>query len=114
MEVGSRLLGARSSDGRCARVVRYGFETLGLDELVSFTVPANARSRQVIEKLGMTHDPADDFDHPRLPAGHPERRHLLLSAESLRVEFGICEQMSLSLLPIPERAGIGLVQFPIS
>jgi RimJ/RimL family protein N-acetyltransferase len=58
-------------------IVRYGFETLGLDELVSFTVPANARSRRVIEKLGMTHDPADDFDHPRLPAGHPLRRHVL-------------------------------------
>ena len=58
-------------------IVRYGFETLGLDELVAFTVPANARSRRVIEKLGMTHDPADDFDHPRLPAGHPLRRHVL-------------------------------------
>jgi RimJ/RimL family protein N-acetyltransferase len=58
-------------------IVRYGFETLGLEELVSFTVPANARSRRVIEKLGMTHDPDDDFDHPRLPAGHPLRRHVL-------------------------------------
>ena len=58
-------------------IVRYGFETLGLNEFVSFTVPANARSRRVMEKLGMTHDPDDDFDHPRLPAGHPLRGHVL-------------------------------------
>ena len=58
-------------------VIRYGFEDLGLDGLVSFTVPENLRSRRVMEKLGMTHDPHDDFDHPRLPDGHPMRRHVL-------------------------------------
>jgi RimJ/RimL family protein N-acetyltransferase len=30
-----------------------------------------------MEKLGMTRDPAEDFDHPKLPAGHPLRRHVL-------------------------------------
>jgi RimJ/RimL family protein N-acetyltransferase len=44
---------------------------------VSFTVPANIRSRRVMEKLGMTHHTADDFDHPRLPEGHPLRRQVL-------------------------------------
>jgi len=44
---------------------------------VSFTVPANVRSRAVMERLGMTHDPTDDFDHPRLPEGDPLRRHVL-------------------------------------
>ena len=63
-------------------VVRYGFEELGLDSLVSFTVPANRRSRRVMEKLGMTHDPRDDFDHPRLPEGHPLRRHVLYRLEA--------------------------------
>jgi RimJ/RimL family protein N-acetyltransferase len=58
-------------------IVRHAFHTLGLAALVSFTVPANARSRRVMEKLGMTHDPADDFDHPNLPDGHPLRRHVL-------------------------------------
>jgi RimJ/RimL family protein N-acetyltransferase len=57
--------------------VAYAFETLGLAEIVSFTVPANVRSRAVMERLGMTHDPADDFDHPRFPAGHRLRRHVL-------------------------------------
>mgnify|MGYP003551837969 CR=1 FL=1 len=47
------------------------------DEIVSFTVPANVRSRRVMEKIGMTCNPADDFDHPVLPEGHPLRRHVL-------------------------------------
>lgn len=58
-------------------VVEQAFGELGLSELVSFTVPGNVRSRRVMEKLGMTHDPAEDFDHPDLPAGHPLRRHVL-------------------------------------
>lgn len=58
-------------------MVRHAFDVLQLEEIVSFTVPANARSRRVMEKLGKTHDPRDDFDHPNLPPGHPMRRHAL-------------------------------------
>lgn len=58
-------------------LLEYAREVLKLDELVSFTVPANTRSRRVMEKLGMSHDPADDFDHPQLPPGHPLRGHVL-------------------------------------
>lgn len=58
-------------------VLRYGFEGVNLTEILSWTAVANMRSRRVMEKLGMTHDPADDFDHPRLPHGHPLRRHVL-------------------------------------
>lgn len=58
-------------------VVEHAFGELGLSELVSFTVPGNLRSRRVMEKLGMTHDPAEDFDHPDLPKGHVMRRHVL-------------------------------------
>jgi ribosomal-protein-alanine N-acetyltransferase/3-dehydroquinate dehydratase/shikimate dehydrogenase len=58
-------------------VVRHAFQTLKLPSLVSFTVPANLRSRRVMENLGMVHHPADDFDHPRLPLGHPLRTHVL-------------------------------------
>jgi RimJ/RimL family protein N-acetyltransferase len=56
-----------------------GFGRLGLDEIVAFTVPTNRASRRIMEKLGMTHEPAKDFDfeHPRLPPGHPLRRHVL-------------------------------------
>lgn len=63
-------------------VVRHAFSELKLNELVSFTVPANLRSRRVMEKLGMAHDPADDFDHPNLPEAHPLRRHVLYRLSS--------------------------------
>lgn len=65
-----------ASEGARA-IARYAFEGLGLDELVAMTVPGNLRSRRVMEKLGMTWNPADDFDHPDLPEGHPLRRHVL-------------------------------------
>lgn len=58
-------------------VLRYGFDTLGLEEIVSFTVVKNLRSRHVMEKIGMRHDVIDDFDHPQLPEGHVLRRHVL-------------------------------------
>jgi len=58
-------------------VACHAFDELGLSSLVSFTVPGNQRSRRVMEKIGMTHDTRDDFDHPSLPVGHPMRRHVL-------------------------------------
>lgn len=54
-----------------------GFFRLGLDEIVAITVVGNQRSRRVMERLGMAHDPAEDFEHPRLPEGHQLRRHVL-------------------------------------
>ncbi len=57
-------------------VLEYGFGRLGLAEIVAVTVPANSRSRRVMERLGMSRDPADDFDHPKLPTG-PLKRHVL-------------------------------------
>jgi RimJ/RimL family protein N-acetyltransferase len=58
-------------------VAHHAFNDLGLPALVSYTVPGNLRSRRVMEKLCMTYDPADDFDHPTLPEGHALRRHVL-------------------------------------
>ncbi|MFN6940771.1 MAG: GNAT family N-acetyltransferase, partial [Parvibaculum sp.] len=55
----------------------HGFGALGLGEIVAFTIPANTPSRAVMQRLGMTHDEADDFDHPALPEGHRLRRHVL-------------------------------------
>jgi ribosomal-protein-alanine N-acetyltransferase len=49
----------------------------GLDEVVSFTSPDNERSWRVMERMGMTHDPHDDFDHPNVPEGHRLRRSVL-------------------------------------
>jgi RimJ/RimL family protein N-acetyltransferase len=57
--------------------VAYGFGPLRLGEVVSVTTVGNARSMRVMERLGMHRDPADDFEHPNLPAGHPLRPHVL-------------------------------------
>ena len=62
--------------------VAFGFGTLKLPEIVSFTVVANQPSRRVMERLGMCHDPADDFDHPSVAEGHPMRRHVLYRLRS--------------------------------
>ena len=69
----------------------FAFAELELDELVSFTVPANTRSRAVMERIGMTHDPAEDFDHPNLPDGHALRRHVLYRATRVSsiTQFGL-------------------------
>jgi RimJ/RimL family protein N-acetyltransferase len=81
VEIGWRLaveswgLGYATEGARA--VLDVGFGELGLDEVVSFTVPGNLRSRRVMEKIGMVRDPADDFDHPELPDGHRLRRHVL-------------------------------------
>jgi RimJ/RimL family protein N-acetyltransferase len=53
------------------------FAELQLSELVSYTTTANTRSRRVMERIGMIHAQHEDFDHPRLPDGHPLRRHVL-------------------------------------
>lgn len=57
--------------------LQYAFESLNLNEVVSFTTLKNMRSRQVMKRIGMHHDPKDDFDHPKLPEGHSLRRHVL-------------------------------------
>ena len=81
VEIGWRL--ARSAWGQgyategADAVLKYGFVTLGLPEIVSFTSEGNQRSRAVMERLQMTHDPAEDFDHPSVPPGHPLARHVL-------------------------------------
>ena len=81
VEIGWRLayeywgLGLATEAAREA--LRVGFDEFGLNEVVSFTTVGNARSRRVMEKLGMTRNPADDFDHPRVPEGSPLRPHVL-------------------------------------
>jgi RimJ/RimL family protein N-acetyltransferase len=81
IEIGWRL--AREHWGRgyateaAQSVLTFAFGRLNLAELVSFTATDNRRSRAVMERLGMTHNPADDFDHPMIAAGSPLRRHVL-------------------------------------
>ena len=81
VEIGWRLAREHWGQGYAIEGARaalaFGFTALKLDEIVSFTVPANLRSRRVMERLGMTRAEADDFDHPGLPVEHPLRRHVL-------------------------------------
>ncbi|HEV8053187.1 MAG TPA: GNAT family N-acetyltransferase [Parachlamydiaceae bacterium] len=56
--------------------LNYGFEILRLPEIISFTSTQNLRSRAVMERIGMQPCPNNDFDHPKLPDGHPLRRHI--------------------------------------
>jgi 3-dehydroquinate dehydratase / shikimate dehydrogenase len=62
--------------------LQYGFDTLNLEEIVSFTAVQNMRSRHVMEKIGMNHDETNDFDHPKLSDGHPLKRHVLYRLKS--------------------------------
>jgi len=81
VEVGWRL--AREHWGKgfaseAARAsIRFGFEQVGLEEIVSFTVPNNVRSQAVMARVGMSRSAEEDFDHPILPVGHALRRHVL-------------------------------------
>jgi RimJ/RimL family protein N-acetyltransferase len=81
VEVGWRIARAHWGKGYATEgaraALRAGFEELGLDAIVSMTVPANLRSRRVMEKLGMTHDEVDDFAHPLLDPASPLRPHVL-------------------------------------
>lgn len=81
VEVGWRLRRKFWGQGVAFRAaqqaLRHGFGPLGLREIVSFTATTNLRSRRLMERLGFTHDQADDFDHPSIALDHPLRRHVL-------------------------------------
>lgn len=81
VEIGWRLAHEHWGHGYATEAARaslaHGFDVLHLDEIVSFTAALNHRSERVMQRLGMHHDPADDFDHPALPPGHRLARHVL-------------------------------------
>jgi ribosomal-protein-alanine N-acetyltransferase len=81
IEVGWRLARSAWGHGYATEAARAalqrGFDRLGLREIVSFTSTTNVRSQLVMRRLGMTHDAADDFDHPRLIRDDRLRRHVL-------------------------------------
>jgi len=81
VEVGWRLAASHWGHGYAPEgalaVLAFGFHDLGLEEIVSFTSVGNSRSRRVMEKIGMTRRPEDDFDHPSVAQSSPLRRHVL-------------------------------------
>lgn len=94
VEVGWRLARAAWGHGyateAATRVLDYAFDVLELDEVVSLTSTTNERSQAVMRRLGLTRNPADDFDHPNVPVGHALRRHVLyrIDADGWRVGKG--------------------------
>jgi RimJ/RimL family protein N-acetyltransferase len=81
VEIGWRLAKEYWGNGyaseAAAACLRFGFENLKLKQIVAFTAAANKRSMAVMERIGMTRNPDDDFDHPNLAPGHPLQRHVL-------------------------------------
>lgn len=81
VEIGWRLTHDHWGQGYATEAARaslaYGFDVLQIDEIVSFTAAINRRSERVMQRLGMHHDAAGDFDHPALPPGHRLERHVL-------------------------------------
>jgi RimJ/RimL family protein N-acetyltransferase len=95
VEIGWRLAFEHWGNGYATEAAKaslaFGFTNLKLDEIVAFTVPANWRSRKVMEKIGMMRREADDFDVPNLPEGHPIRRHVLYRLSRKEWETGLDE-----------------------
>lgn len=92
VEVGWRLAREHWGHGYATEgareALRFGFMDLGLDEVVSFTVPQNLRSIAVMERIGLIRDPAGDFDHPRVDAvAYPQLvRHVFYRLDRERWE----------------------------
>jgi RimJ/RimL family protein N-acetyltransferase len=87
VEIGWRLAFEHWGHGYATEAARmalgYGFRALAFSEVVSFTSETNQRSRAVMERLGMRRNPAEDFDYPSFPEGHPLRKHVLYRVSSI-------------------------------
>lgn len=83
VEIGWRL--ARHAWGQgyafeaASAAMDYGFRQLDLTQIVAMTVIGNSRSRRLMDKLGMVRTPELDFEHPRVPEGHPVRPQIVYS-----------------------------------
>ena len=93
MEVGWRLpyehWGHGYATDGAAAALRFAFNVLERREVVAMTAKTNLRSQRVMHRLGMTHDPADDFEHPRLAEEHPLRPHVLYRCTHFHEEAGL-------------------------
>jgi RimJ/RimL family protein N-acetyltransferase len=98
VEIGWRLTQASQGQGLATEgasaIIDYAFRQLALVEVVATTALPNHRSRRVMEKLGMTHRPEFDFNHPRVPAGHPYERHTIYSLCNPNLSEALCATLS--------------------
>jgi 3-dehydroquinate dehydratase/shikimate dehydrogenase len=103
VEVGWRLAASHWGCGYAPEGARaaldYGFRTLALDEIISFTSVGNARSRRVMEKIGMVHQPDEDFEHPHIPPTSPLSRHVLYRRTRLGIQGLIHHECGAGLTP---------------
>lgn len=81
VEIGWRLASSHWGQGLATEgaqaALQFAEQSLRAEEVVAMTATINTRSRRVMEKLEMVRDPADDFDHPLVPAEHPIGPHVL-------------------------------------
>ena len=79
VEIGWRLAKEYWGRGLATEAARasldFAFDTLALEEVVSFTSVLNQRSFKVMERIGMKK--VGEFDHPKIESGHRLRRHVL-------------------------------------
>lgn len=80
IEIGWRLAPQFQGKGyvteAALELLDYGFNELGIKEIISLAVQANTKSFAVMERIGMRRDASKDFDHPRVPDSHPHlKRH---------------------------------------
>jgi RimJ/RimL family protein N-acetyltransferase len=98
VEIGWRLAQASQGQGLATEgaraIIDYAFHQLDLAEVVAITALPNQRSRHVMEKLGMVHHPELDFNHPRVPAGHPYERHALYRLLNPNLSEAPCATLS--------------------
>ncbi|WP_427889033.1 GNAT family N-acetyltransferase [Kribbella sp. GL6] len=90
VEIGWRLSKGAWGNGYASEAARaalaHGFGPGGLDEIVSFTATTNVPSQRVMQRIGMVHDEAGDFDHPRIEDGHRLKRHVFYRIDRARWE----------------------------
>ena len=81
VEVGWRLACSAWGHGYASEAaiaaLAYGFDAVGLDEIVSMTAATNLRSQRVMQRIGMSRRESDDFVHPNLPVDSPLQPHVL-------------------------------------
>ena len=80
VEIAYALVAERWGEGLATEMgeafVRIGFETVGLAELIAFTLPHNDASRRVMEKLGLV------FERDVVHAGQPHVLYRIRSGSS--------------------------------
>lgn len=90
IEIGWRLAYTHWGKGYATEgakaALQYGFVTLNLQTIVAYTAVQNKRSRHVMEKIGMSHDPHYDFDHPDFPNDHKHKRHVLYRIGKAKID----------------------------